>query len=390
MMESKVFISYSRKDLSEVKGIIAQIDDSLSIKCWIDLKGIESSAEFRNVVIKAIDDCEIVLFMVSPNSIESKNVEKEIMYAYKKEKRIVMICLNDSRPDGWVVFEFPRVDYIRATNEDQMQKLIHDMEGWLGIQAIGPVLKELSKLYEDWEKLEHEQAGILQHVIEKERSIGNRDISTSEKIKSQSVSQDQHNKLLQEIERLKKENDELKKEVKELHVHKEQNISLNDEKRRLIDETEALKSKNGNTRTISTSDTPSSLTDVAFSLFSSFMGNSGSSIPIAITPNSRHSILGSYVCFYQLDNFYYCWLPKLLSKDEWMRFNKKDFEEKKKCILDIPTVKELKEVLAKGSHNPHSAVYWVKNEGRIMAYSPIKDSVSMNDKATFVGIAKSK
>lgn len=389
-MESKIFVSYSRKDLSEVKSIVTQIEDSLGTKCWIDLKGIESSAEFRNVVIKAIDNCEVVLFMVSPNSIQSKNVEKEIMYAKDLGKRIILICLADYRPSDWVRFEFPRVDYIRAINEDQMQKLIHDMEGWLGVQAIGPVLKELSKLYENWEKLEHEQAGILQDVIDKERSIGNRDISTSEKIKSQSVSQDQHNKLLQEIERLKKENDELKKEVKELHVHKEQNISLNDEKRRLIDEIEALKSKIGNTRTTSTGDTPSSFAGAALSIFSSFIGNSGTSIPIAITQNSRHSILGRYVSFYQLDNFYYCWLPQLLSKDEWMRFNKKDFEEKKNCILDIPTVKELKEILEKGSPNPHSAVYWVKNEGRIMAYSPFKDSVSMDDKATFVIIAKNK
>lgn len=234
-MDSKVFVSYSRKDKSEVESIIANIEESLGIKCWIDLKGIETSTEYDELVVEAIEKCEIVLFMISPNSIASKYVKSEINYAEKKEKRIVLICLNDSRPDKWALLKFPNVDYIRASNEDQMNKFIHDMEGWLGIQAVGPVLKELSKLYEDWEKLEHEQTGILQHVIEKEESIGNRDKSVSEKIKSQYIKEEKYNKLIQENEHLKGENNELKKEIKELDLSRLQlKTQIDDLKKNLL------------------------------------------------------------------------------------------------------------------------------------------------------------
>lgn len=131
-MESKVFISYSRKDTEVVKDIVSKIDKALGIQCWIDLKGIESSSEFREVIIKAIDDAEIVLFMLSENSMSSAFAKKEILYS-KDTKRVVTICLGDSRPSGWFKFEFAGVDYIRATDESQMNKLIEDLAKWLNI-----------------------------------------------------------------------------------------------------------------------------------------------------------------------------------------------------------------------------------------------------------------
>lgn len=132
-MESKVFVSYSRKDTATVKELVSQIDTALGINCWIDLKGIESSVEFRDVIIKAIDEAEIILFMLSENSMASSWAKKEILYA-KDTKRIVTICLGEVRPQGWFKFEFAGVDYIRATNKDQFDKLISDLAKWLNIE----------------------------------------------------------------------------------------------------------------------------------------------------------------------------------------------------------------------------------------------------------------
>lgn len=344
-MESKVFVSYSRKDLSEVKSIIVNIEESLGIKCWIDLKGIKSSSVYEDEVINAIESCEIVLFMVSPNSIASEYVRSEINYALCKERRIILICLNDSHPDKWALIKFPNVDYIRASNEDHMNKLIHDMEGWLGIQAIGPVLKELSKLYEDWEKLEHEQAGILQDVIEKEKSIGNRDTSVSEKIKMQSKDEERLDSLSQENEKLKDRNEKLVEENKKL-VEEKTSLSnmlktLKEEKSSLVMEISSLKN------TISQSTSANSLKD-------------GSLLRVS-NQNIRLHKLNDY--FYGYNNYYFKKINELPSivKEEGSEING--------LKIDVPTAKEIIEIVKYGSVKPDGDYFWIRSKGKILAFN---------------------
>lgn len=133
-MESKIFISYSRKDYNEVNKIVKQIEDSLCVQCWIDKQGIESSDDYRERILNAIDDAEIFLFMLSQNSLAAEYPRKEIDYAKNiKKKHIVPICLGNDRPKGWFLFDYGRLDYICASNEEQMKKLIRDISKWLKI-----------------------------------------------------------------------------------------------------------------------------------------------------------------------------------------------------------------------------------------------------------------
>ena len=52
-MEKEIFISYSRRDFSKVKTIKDTIDQAMGIDCWMDIDGIESGEQFKNVIIKA-------------------------------------------------------------------------------------------------------------------------------------------------------------------------------------------------------------------------------------------------------------------------------------------------------------------------------------------------
>ena len=62
---ARIFISYKRVDKDKVFKIKDQIEVALGEKCWIDIDGIESNAQFINVIVKAIRECEVVLFMYS-------------------------------------------------------------------------------------------------------------------------------------------------------------------------------------------------------------------------------------------------------------------------------------------------------------------------------------
>lgn len=65
----RIFISYNRVDKNRVFEIKNLIESQIGQEeCWIDLEGIESDAQFKNVIISAINNCEVVLFMYSPTS----------------------------------------------------------------------------------------------------------------------------------------------------------------------------------------------------------------------------------------------------------------------------------------------------------------------------------
>ena len=61
-MVHDIFISYSRRNLQQVIAIRDDLKEQIGVDSWIDMKGIESSEQFVNVIIKAIDEAKIILF----------------------------------------------------------------------------------------------------------------------------------------------------------------------------------------------------------------------------------------------------------------------------------------------------------------------------------------
>ena len=131
-MPKDIFISYSRKDLVVVTSLKKEMEQQTGVSCWMDLTGIESGDQFQDVIIRAIEQSKIVLFMMTENSIESEFTKKEILYAKNIKKRIVPIMLNGFQPKGWFLFEFGGIDYIDISNSIQKNKLFRDIRNWTG------------------------------------------------------------------------------------------------------------------------------------------------------------------------------------------------------------------------------------------------------------------
>lgn len=71
------------------------------MSCWIDLDGIESDSIFKNVIIRAINACDVMLFMYSKAHAEILDYDKdwtvkELSFASKKKKRIVFVNIDGS------------------------------------------------------------------------------------------------------------------------------------------------------------------------------------------------------------------------------------------------------------------------------------------------------
>ena len=99
LMSHRIFISYKRVDKKTVYPIRDYIEKNVGESCWIDLDGIESDAQFVNVIMNAIDNASIFLFMYSHAHSIIKDYStdwtvRELNYAQASKKRIVFINID--------------------------------------------------------------------------------------------------------------------------------------------------------------------------------------------------------------------------------------------------------------------------------------------------------
>ena len=79
-MKFDVFISYSRKDKSIADQICGALEQ-VGISYFIDRKGILSGQDFINIIIKAIKESSIFLFLASEHSYASQITLDEVFEA---------------------------------------------------------------------------------------------------------------------------------------------------------------------------------------------------------------------------------------------------------------------------------------------------------------------
>jgi hypothetical protein len=85
---ARIFISYSRKD--EVFAL--SLEDSLSsvgADYWIDKAHIRAGENWRNAIDKALKLCDVMLLVISPDSVASRHVQEEWQYFHSKDKPII-------------------------------------------------------------------------------------------------------------------------------------------------------------------------------------------------------------------------------------------------------------------------------------------------------------
>ena len=81
----EIFLSYSRRDLEQVKAIKDELEQATGVNCWMDLDGIESGEQFVNVIISAINRSDALLFMMSEASMQSEWALDELDFAKRKK-----------------------------------------------------------------------------------------------------------------------------------------------------------------------------------------------------------------------------------------------------------------------------------------------------------------
>ena len=135
-MGSKIFISYKRVDKDIVLPIKDEIEQKTGNRCWIDLDGIESDAQFANVIIRAINNAQVFLFMYSHAHTEIEDYDtdwtvREINFAQKRRKRIVFVNIDGSPLTDWFELMFGTKQQIDTSSDFLMNRLFVDLKKWL-------------------------------------------------------------------------------------------------------------------------------------------------------------------------------------------------------------------------------------------------------------------
>lgn len=90
---SHIFISYSRRDKPQALSLAERLR-AAGCNVWIDLHGIDAATSWSREIVGAIDACNAFLLLVSPSSLASHNVIKEVSLASEARKPIVPVDLE--------------------------------------------------------------------------------------------------------------------------------------------------------------------------------------------------------------------------------------------------------------------------------------------------------
>lgn len=174
-MANEIFISYSRKDMDKVSAIKKEIDETLRIDCWMDLNGIESGDEFKKVIISAINRHTVVLFMLSEHSQKSPWALKELNFAQKKNKKVVLVNIDGCDMTDDFAFDYSDHDIIDFDNALQHAKLIRNLREWLDIpedDGLQEIRDRVEELKADYNLLVLQQETIDKEIRKQQKLLG--------------------------------------------------------------------------------------------------------------------------------------------------------------------------------------------------------------------------
>ena len=132
-----IFISYSSKDREKAEQL-TELLVSAGLSVWIDKQGIGAATSWSGEISKAIEDCKALVLLLSPTSIESDNVRKEVSLAAERKKKILPLDLEPVTLPHDLAYHLAGIQRTSMTNIDSIIRAL----GKLGLEATqAPTLK---------------------------------------------------------------------------------------------------------------------------------------------------------------------------------------------------------------------------------------------------------
>ena len=117
-----VFISYARKDTAFVDRLEADLQ-ARNFRTWVDRRKLEGGQEWLDKIQKAIEQCQVLLIVLSPEAAGSNYVRMEYRHAQRKSKPMISL---DYRPCPEVPMDLNHIQWIDFTKpyEEGLKELL--------------------------------------------------------------------------------------------------------------------------------------------------------------------------------------------------------------------------------------------------------------------------
>jgi hypothetical protein len=106
-----IFISYSRRDEDFTKQLKEQLKNA-GFDIWIDREDILGGSAWQTAISKAIRECNTLIVVLSPDSVASEYVTKEITLADTHNKKIIPIMCRTCELSPAVELQLAGLHYI--------------------------------------------------------------------------------------------------------------------------------------------------------------------------------------------------------------------------------------------------------------------------------------
>ena len=166
---SDIFISYSRKDKEFVERLTQALKDQ-GLEVWVDLEDIRLGEDWKDRIFWGIAGAGVFIFLISPDSVESKMCNEEIAKAIEYGKRISPIYIRetaietippDIRKINWISCKYEKVEANIVVSDDFNSAIAKIVEAvrldndWLRFQ------KDLQLRILKWEKSKYKKGFLL-------------------------------------------------------------------------------------------------------------------------------------------------------------------------------------------------------------------------------------
>lgn len=91
---ARIFISYSRKNIDFARRLTGELQ-ARDIDFWVDWDGIPPTVDWMQQIQKGIEEADLFLFIISPDSIKSQVCKKEIAIAVQNGKRLIPVVASE-------------------------------------------------------------------------------------------------------------------------------------------------------------------------------------------------------------------------------------------------------------------------------------------------------
>ena len=116
-MKKEVFFSYSRDDESRAKALQKFLEEQ-GISVWLDQSDTFIGEQWMEAIVDALEECEVLLFLMSSAGFESQHALTEVKIAYESEMPILPIRIDDTDIPKKFRFMLAGINYLELGEGD--------------------------------------------------------------------------------------------------------------------------------------------------------------------------------------------------------------------------------------------------------------------------------